>query len=179
MKLRSVSLVVVSLVSSLAQAQQLPLPPYANVGTPRATRACSADTFTLEAPLSTPGFPLGFEAAFATNFGVKGTVFACSACAAFRPVLQPVFPDYSSTKPWPAVPPSRRDGHRRAFVVSFQGLKPGTTTWTPTTPLATAQCQVLRAIRTAAAKALMLNSSPSPLNACRSMKASLRSTLPS
>lgn len=155
MKLRSVSLVVVSLVSSLAQAVP-PKPPYANVGTPRVTRACSSDTFTLEAPLAAPGFPLGFEAAFATNFSTKGAVFACSACTTFRAVLRPVFPDYSNTAAFPAVPASRRDGHRRAFVISFQGLKPGSTTWTPTTPLATAECQVLKAIRTAAAKALVI-----------------------
>ena len=154
MKLRSVSLLVVSLVSSLAQAQAWPRPPYANVGTPRATRACSADTYTLEAPLAAAGFPLGFEAAFATNFGIKGTVFACSACTTFRPVLRPVFPDYSSTSAFPAVPPSRRDGHRRAFVVSFQGFDG--TKWVTTKPLATTECQVLRAIRTAAAKALVI-----------------------
>lgn len=154
MNWRSLSLVASLLVTSVASAQYKP--PYMNLGATRATRACSAQTWTLEAPLAAPGFPVGFEAAFATHFGSPAGLFTCSDCMSFRPVLRPVFPNYSNTTWWPAVPPSRRDGHRRAFVLSFEGLNAGGKTWTETTPLPTAECQVLRAIRTAAARALVV-----------------------
>jgi hypothetical protein len=153
MNARSASLVVLSLIPSLAQAGW-PTPPYANGGTARTTRACSADTYTLEVPPSAPGFPTGFEAAFTSSFGLKGMVFDCPSCTAFRPMLRAVFPDYSNATVFPSVPPSRRDGHRRAFVVSFQGLKGSA--WVTTRPVPTSECLVLKAIRGAAARALFI-----------------------
>lgn len=146
---RHVSLML--LASSLAHAQ---VPPYANGLPLRTTRACSNEAFTLEVPVAQPGFAIGFEASFRAFFGGSTVLFDCPGCSEVRPVLQAVFPDYSDTVRFSRVPPSRRDGHRRAFIVTFSG-KVGST-WAPTRPAAGSDCQLTKTIRRAAAQAMSL-----------------------
>lgn len=145
------------LASSLAHAQ---VPPYVN-GPLRTTRACSSEAFTLEVPVSQPGFATGFETSFRNFFGSSPALFDCPGCTEVRPSLEAVFTDYSDAVRYPRVPTSRRDGHRRAFFVTFIG-KSGAT-WVPTRPAAGADCQLTKQLRKAASLAMSL---AEPSNCC-------------
>lgn len=104
----------------------------------------------LEVPLSKPALPLGFEAAFGARLAIDPEWFECPTCAvSYRARLTPVLADLSLAS---AVPAARRDGHRRALVLQFEGLTNGK--WVPVTALENASCKLVSAVRAAGASAL-------------------------
>jgi hypothetical protein len=136
------------LVHGAALAQKTP--PYA-VGAQK-PRSCSTSSFTLEVPLWAPSLPTSFNAAFASAFSGDARWFGLTS-GYIQPVLTPVLPEYSGTN----VPAARRDGHRRAFVVSFQRLSGYPPTWSGTPPVREEYaCAVVSAVRAAAAQAQAL-----------------------
>lgn len=121
--------------------------PYNSSGA--STRACSGARFTLEVPLSAPAFRTDFEAAFTSALPMNRNWFCpgCPMVTLYRVKLTPVLAAR------PGTITERHDGHRRSFLVTFEKrlLFPSTSPWKPAEPIESASCEVVKAIRTAAA----------------------------
>ncbi len=153
--------------STPALAQQYPplwTPPYVPNTTERHAKACDDQKFTIEVPLWAPPLLAGFESRFASALTLEPEWFGCASCprSLYRAKLTAVLPDYSDVSAMPSVPYSRRDGHRRGFVVRFQTKQTGS--WAPAPLKPDSACDTVKALRAAAAKAqyVAVPSAPSP-----------------
>ncbi|MGV3621262.1 MAG: S8 family peptidase [Archangium sp.] len=128
---------------SFAQSVQ---PPYSSNGTKE--RPCSNERFTLEVPLHAPAFVPTFEANFAAIMRSDGWWFCTgpSCPTTYRARLTASLPMRST-----GVPAERLDGHRRSYLVNFESWNGKE--WVAETPGPMATCDVIKRLRTSAAKA--------------------------
>lgn len=140
-------------VSSIAAVAAPQSPPYALQNPTRLEKSCTYERYTLEVPVDGAAFPSTFATAFASAVALDRTWFGLPSLWQVRAKLTPVLADYAA--PRPDVPVERRDGHRRAYVVTFErhNLLTLGSSWSATAPLSTSACLLVTELRRAAAVA--------------------------
>ncbi len=146
-----------ALSSALAAGQTTP--PYAGNSIGIDVRPCESARFSIEVPLWAKALESTFEATFANTLSIEPDWFPSTPTSPQRRVaLTQVLKDRGAA----GGVIEREDGHRRALLLTFQSRPNDWTNWSDETPLPSASCQIITAVRKAAsvAQAVQLPSGP-------------------